>query len=167
MKFFRAIDQGIEKVAIFLLVSGVGVMLTLAVLTIVLRWFNASFLWLDPLVRHLVFTTTFLGGVVATGRGSHIGIDILSKALEAQEKHLALLRLKRLISLVSCLTLAWLTLASWNFMQVEFEYGRAAFLGIHSGFLVGIIPVGVSLIAYRFFYVFLSTFTRSSEVSEC
>lgn len=165
IKVFRLIDLTIEKLTTWALVSGVFLMLALALATIILRWFNMSLLWLDPFVRHLVFVVTFLGGIIATGRGSHIGIDILTKSLEVNNSHRAILHLKRLISVVSVLSLCWLSHASWKFMVVELEFGRDVFLGVHSGFLVGIIPVGFGLIAYRFFYIFLSSFVPSeSEV---
>lgn len=159
MGIVKKLDSWVEKVAIALLVSGVTSMLLLAVLTIVLRWFQMSLPWLDPMVRHLVFATTFLGGVVATGRGSHIGIDILSKTFEVQGNKKALTQLKRLTSLVSFFTLSWLVFASWGFMKIELEFGRDVFLGLHSGYLVGIIPVGIGLIAFRFLNVFIQTFS--------
>jgi TRAP-type C4-dicarboxylate transport system permease small subunit len=165
MKIFRFIDFAIEKLTTWALVSGVFLMLSLAVATIVLRWFNMSLLWLDPFVRHLVFIVTFLGGIIATGRGSHIGIDILTKSLEVNQATKAIIYLRRFISLVSFLSLCWLSHAAWKFMVIELEYGRAVFLGIHSGFLVGIIPVGFGLIAYRFLYVFLNSFQKEEQES--
>lgn len=164
IKFLKIIDQSIEKLTVVLLVTGVALMLSFSLMTIVLRWFESSFLWLDPLVRHLVFLCTFLGGVMATGRGSHIGIDIVSKTLEVQGRERWLLPIKRLISLVSFVTLLWLIQASYLFMTIELEYGRASFLGIHSGVLVGIIPVGFALIAYRFFYLFMASFSSTETV---
>ena len=59
-------------------------MMILSITGIVLRWFNIAFLWIDPLVRHLVFICTFLGGAIATGRGTHIGIDIIGRLLESR-----------------------------------------------------------------------------------
>lgn len=163
VSFFKKIDLGLEKSSQFLLVLSVALMLALAVTTIVLRWFNLSYPWLDPAVRHLVFITTFLGGVVATGRGTHIGIDILSKYFETKKNWQALLWMKRFISLVSCVTLIWLISASRDFAVIEFEYGKEAFLGIHSGYLVSIIPVGFALIAYRFGTLFLLSLFESPE----
>ena len=58
--------------------------------------------------------------------------------------------------------LCWLIKASVDFTIVEFRYGRLAFLEIHTGFLVTIIPVGFSLIAYRFFYRFVNSFSKDS-----
>lgn len=164
MAFFRLIDRAIEKGAAALLVLSVALMLGLSVLAICLRWFETSLLWLEPFVRHLVFLSTFLGGVIATGRGTHIAIDVLSRKIE--ESGIAWLHStsKRLLNLASGLILIWLVKASWEFTQIELEYGREVFWGIHSGVLVGLIPFGMSLIAYRFLYRFLASFSQEQSV---
>ena len=155
MKILGMIDKGIDKGSGHLLVVCVFSMLSLSVLGIVLRWFSITFLWFEPLIRHLVFLSTFLGGVLATGRGTHIGIDIISKYLESSGRTQMIRGIKIIISLASFLTLIWLTKASIGFVKVELQYGKNVFLGIHSGFLVAIIPFGFSLISFRFFYKFI------------
>jgi TRAP-type C4-dicarboxylate transport system permease small subunit len=163
MSAVRFIDRALDKACSIALVTGVFLMLFLAVGTIVLRWMETSYPWMEQAVRHLVFLSTFLGGVVATGRGSHIGIDILERYLKTQGHHKLYAWLERFIFLVAVVVLIWLTKASWGFMQIEFEYGKVAFLGIHSGFLVGIIPAGFGLISFRFFLMFLLSFEKRSE----
>lgn len=168
MSALRFLDRVLDKACSVALVSGVFLMLLLAVMTIAFRWMDTSFSWMEPAVRHLVFLCTFLGGVVATGRGSHIGIDILERYLENQGHFKLQAWLERAISLVAFIVLVWLSKASWGFMQIEFEYGKVAFLGIHSGFLVGIIPAGFGLIAVRFLFMFLLSFPpkRSGHMGE-
>ncbi len=155
MKYLGWIDTGIEKFSNFILVISVLVMLLVSVMTIVLRWFETSFMWGEPLIRHLVFLCTFLGGVVATGRGTHIGIDILGRYLENRGSVYRKKSLHILVSLSSLLVLIWLVVSSLHFVNVELQYGRAIFWGIHSGYLVAIIPFGFFLIGYRFFYKFI------------
>ena len=133
-------------------------MLLFSLLTIILRCVNINYPWFESFVRHLVFFATFLGGVLATGRGNHIGIDILGKYLESSHRENQLKLVRRIINLISFCTLIWLISASIDFFKVELKYGKIEFLGIHSGYLVGIIPFGFSLIAYRFFYKFISSF---------
>jgi len=161
--FFRAIDKGIEKFSGWGLVICVMIMLFLSSLVIVMRWFGITFLWFDPFIRHIVFISTFLGGVIATGRGTHIGIDILGKYLESKDMGNAQLWIKRLISFVSMGTLIWLIKAAWAFMLSEMKYGKITFFGIHSGYLTAIIPVGFGLICYRFFYLFISSFSVEAK----
>lgn len=157
-KFFYLIDHCIEKLASWGLVIAVFGMITFSVLTIVFRWVNYNVMWFDPFVRHLVFFATFLGGVIATGRRTHIGIDILGKYFEGKGMVKSQIFVTRLIAFASTVTLIWLIKASVQFAKVEFEFGKAEFLNIHSGFMVSIIPFGLGLIAYRFFYIFLSSF---------
>jgi TRAP-type C4-dicarboxylate transport system permease small subunit len=157
-KFFGFIDKVIDQFSRYSLVVAIILMLLFSISTIVLRWFNTTYLWMDPLVRHLVFLSAFLGGVLATGAKNHIGIDVASKVLETKGWHKLNLYLRRLVDLGAVLFLIWLTKASVDFVKMEMEFGGEVMLGIHSGKLVTIIPIGFSLITYRFFYNFLQTF---------
>lgn len=166
IKFFGFIDRAIERVSTWILVVAVLLMVTLSVLTIVLRWFGTGLAFIEPLVRHLVFLGAFLGGVIATGRGTHIGIDIITKYFEAIKMQRVCAFLKRVICLGSIGTLLWLTHASINFVKMEMEYGQEVMFGLKSGTLVVMIPVGFALIACRYWYVFLSSFLPENSVTE-
>ncbi len=157
IKLLAMIDRGIEKGASLLLILVVSLMLLLSVITIVLRWMEIGPLWADPLIRHLVFASIFLGGMLATGRRTHIGIDILPRMLEQQGKSDFLCWIQRVIAFICLVTLAWLAKAGYDFALIEMEYGKEAFLGIHSGFLVSIIPVGLILISYRFLFLLFNS----------
>lgn len=144
------IDRAIELFAQTLIGVCLFLMLALTLLNIGARWFNETFLWIDPLVRHLVFLSAFMGGALATGNASHIKIDILSRALEA--KHLD--RFKKalgvLLALISAFACFLLAKSGLDFSKVELQYGSESFLGLHSGALVALIPFGFSLIGLRF-----------------
>lgn len=144
------LDRFIEKFAQTLIGVCLFFMLSLTLLNIVARWFNETFLWIDPLVRHLVFLSAFMGGVLATGNASHIKIDLIGRALEAKN----LKKLKKVLavalSLISAFACFLLAKSGLDFAKVELEYGSTAFLGIHSGHLVSLIPFGFSLIGLRF-----------------
>ena len=155
LNFFKKIDQIIEFLSKGLLVVVVLGMLFLSVTSIFLRWMETSYAWMEPLIRHLVFSSAFLGGVIATGKNNHIGIDILAKFFEGTKNIKALRWLKVVTSLAACLVLIWLSIASWGFVKLELEFGRTVFWGIESGYLTAIIPTGLVLIAYRFFYKFI------------
>ena len=73
----KKLDEWIDNFSSWLLVISVVLMLFLSVLNIFLRWGNTTIFWIEPLVRHLVFLSAFLGGILATGRKNHIGIDII------------------------------------------------------------------------------------------
>ncbi len=145
-KFDQILESGLKWILIF----AVMLMLGLTLFNIGMRYFNLAFHWIDPMVRHLVFLSAFLGGALATGSGHHIKIDLLSNVLERDNKNAkkVLEFFTTLITGVSCILV---TYAAYLFSLSEFEYGSANFLGIHSGFLVSIIPFGMGIIALRTF----------------
>lgn len=159
----KKIDSFIESFASWFLIFAVSGMLSLAILNIVLRWFSVTILWVEPLIRHLVFLSAFMGGTLATGRKTHIGIDILGKYFESKNMMDAHRWVGRVIAIVSTITLIVLVKAGMDFVSVEAQYGKEAFLGIHSKYLVAIIPFGMSLIAYRFFYLFMNSWSGDSN----
>ncbi len=164
--FIKRMDKWIDDISSWLLVISVILMLFLSVLNIFLRWGNTTIFWIEPLVRHLVFLSAFLGGVLATGRKNHIGIDIIGRWLEIKKMYALRLQVERLIYLISIFTLYFLVTSSIEFMKSEAEYGREAFLGIHSSHLVGIIPAGFSLIMIRIFLIFILSFDPTSRNSK-
>jgi TRAP-type C4-dicarboxylate transport system permease small subunit len=150
MKVIILFDSFLEKLSRFGLIFCLFLTLILAVFSIVLRWFGASFMWLEPLIRHLVFLSAFLGGSLATSKNVHIRVDLVTKLLEGSKSNLLKWLHKNIVSLFSVVTCAFLLKASWDFYQVEKEFGAPAFLEIHSSYLVFIIPFGLGLISLRF-----------------
>ena len=166
MKLIKMIDTLVEKFSSYLLVASILSILLFSSLSIILRWIHINLSWIDPFIRHLVFLGTFLGGVVATGRGNHIGIDIISKFLEIKGYHRAQRFIGRIINLFSFLVLIWLIKASVMFTKVEMEFSRKEFFGIDSGYLVAIIPIGVGLIAIRYMALFILSFDKSYDAKK-
>lgn len=162
----KKIDTAIDKISFYGILVCVSGMLLLTVLNIVLRWVNTTLLWIDPLVRHLVFLTAFLGGVLATGKDNHIRIDLIGKVLESFKKEGLALWINRVVYLIAMIATGLLAKAGQDFAKMEFEFGKEAFLGIHSGVLTSIIPVGMGLIFIRFGLRLLLTFTKEKAASE-
>lgn len=108
-------------------------------------------MWIEPLVRHLVFISAFLGGSLATSKGVHIKIDILTHLLERSSSRVLHWLHRNLIAIFCLIVTMALVKASYDFYLVEKEFGAPAFLNIHSSWLVGIVPMGMGLIALRFF----------------
>ena len=159
----KKLDSIAERITSQVLIVCVLSMLFLSVVNIFLRWFNMTLFWVEPLVRHLVFLSAFLGGALATGKRSHIGIDVLHRWLEnKKDSGLAKLILISTTS-VSIGTLLWLVYAGVEFMKVELQYGRDVFWGIHSGLLVGIIPFGFGLICLRFIVILICSLDRKQS----
>jgi len=69
----------------------------------------------------------------------------------------------RIINLASSIVLIVFVKLSWDFVLVEAEFGKEVFLGIHSRFLVGIIPFGFSIIGIRFILKFILSFDSKNK----
>lgn len=151
-KPLKIIDQAIDNFAKYLLVICISGMLIFSLATIIFRWMNITVLWFDPLIKHLVFFSTFLGGILTTGRNQHIGIDLISKYIENKHNNFLSTLIARFINLVCFLTLLWLISSSLTLVKDTFMYEGIVFLGIHRGHLTSLIPIGFSLMAFRFFY---------------
>lgn len=163
MKLFVVFDDLLERVSRYGLVASLFMILGLSVFAIVLRWLGSSLMWIEPLVRHLVFLSAFLGGSLATSKNVHIKVDILTKLLERSHSKIIHWIHKNLVSLFCLLVCVVLTKSGWDFYLVEREFGAPGFLHIHSAYLVGIIPVGMGLIALRFFNQLIISVVQGGE----
>ncbi|MBF0205873.1 MAG: TRAP transporter small permease subunit [Oligoflexia bacterium] len=159
------LDKLISNLALYSLMFTVLTMLFMTILSIILRRWQITVLWIDPCVRHLFFLSAFLGGTLAIGRRQHIAVDIVGKILENAQKFTLKKHLERIVYLVAMITLSWLTIGAIQFVDYAFKYEGVEFLGIHRGVLVSIIPFGCILMLYRFFYLFLTSFQCFSEAS--
>jgi TRAP-type C4-dicarboxylate transport system permease small subunit len=150
MKLILVFDDGLEKLSRQGIVICLFLILGLAVVSIILRWLGASMMWIDPLVRHLVFLSAFFGGSLATKSNVHIKVDLLTKLVDRSSSKIIHWLHANLISLFCFITTLALVKAAWDFFIVEREFGAPAFLDIHSSWLVAIIPFGMGLICLRF-----------------
>lgn len=163
MKLFKSLDKLIELITTKTLVVCVLSMLFLSVLNIVLRWFNAHVMWIEPFVRYVVVLSAFLGGAIATGKRTHIGIDIVGKYFETKKMMVAHAWVKRITDIVSVAALIFLTKGCIDFVAQEAEYGRIVFLGIHAKYLAMILPFGFGLMGLRFLLGFILSFDSKLE----
>lgn len=150
-KIFQTFDDILEKFSRWGLVFSLFFILGFAVLSIVLRWFGLSPMWLEPMIRHVVFLSAFLGGSLATSKGVHIKVDLLTHLVERSPSKVIHWLHRNIVAFFCLGTTIVLTKAAYDFFLVEKEFGNPAFLHIHSSYLVGIIPFGMGLISLRFF----------------
>ncbi len=150
-KIVQTFDDILEKFSRWGLVFSLFFILGFAVLSIVLRWFGMSPMWLEPMIRHVVFLSAFLGGSLATSKGVHIKVDLLTHLVEKSPSKVIHWLHRNLVAFFCLVTTVVLMKASYDFFLVEREFGSEAFLHIHSSYLVAIIPFGMGLIALRFF----------------
>ena len=163
MKLFATFDELLDKFSRYGLVTCLFTILSLAVFAIVLRWFGSSMMWIEPLIRHLVFLSAFLGGSLATGKNVHINVDLLTKLIELSHSRIIHWLHKNLVSMFCLVVCLALVKSGWDFYLVEKEFGAVGFLQLHSSTLVGIIPFGMSLIALRFFNQFMIGLVHGGE----
>jgi len=160
-KIVHKIDSLAEKGITALLVLSVFAMLGMSVSNIVLRWFDSHVLWFEPAVRYLVFICAFLGGAIATGKRTHIGIDLIGKYFEAKEMWEAHRWIGRIIDFASIIVLLYLTSACVDFVAEEAKYGRDnVFIGLHAKHLAAIIPFGFGIICFRFITNIILSFSK-------
>lgn len=152
LQLLKTIDTFIERFSLAILVLSLALMLTLSFLAICFRWGQITCLWIDPVVRHLVLLSAFLGGVLASGTKEHIGIDLLSKYIKDPNWKRWI---ERPVYITVLITLIWMMIGSFAFVSDTFVYEGIVMLGIHRGYLVTIIPIGLGLMAYRFFYLLM------------
>jgi TRAP-type C4-dicarboxylate transport system permease small subunit len=159
MKVILKIDNIVDAMTRWCLISSLAIMLVLSLLNIVLRWMGTSYLWIEPLVRHLVFLSAFLGGSLAVSRKVHIKIDVLAPVTEKMSEQNKT-KINFVISLASVVVLYYLMKASFSFQTMEQEFSSEVFLGINSGTLVGIIPWGFALILLRYVFQLFLVFNK-------
>lgn len=131
------------------LVLLMGAMVLLAFTQIILRnFFSTALFWADPLIRHLVLWTSFLGALIATRREKHIKIDVLLRFLSPAKRRL----IEGLTEFFSALVCGLLTWISLRFIGDESAYGGREFLDIPTWKLQLIFPLTFGLMALRFLF---------------
>lgn len=151
------IEKRFDQIISWLLFSCLMGMLSLSVLSVFMRWLQTGLPWIDPLVRHLVFFGGFLGGILATGKGTHIGIDVTTKLMESKGFHKLAKNTHLIIYVASGLVCSWLAYSSYLFYLMEREYPKEVFLGIHNDKIIFLIPIGFGLIAFRYLLKLVSS----------
>lgn len=142
--FFRYLEQA-EEIFLCLLLL---VMILLACTQILLRdFFATGFVWADPLLRYMVIWAGLFGADVATKKGKHITIDIIS--------YLVPLRLQcwlhAVIHLFSAAVCICLTYAALIFTRNEAAFpGNNGIFSIPSWVMNLAFPLAFGLISLRF-----------------
>lgn len=150
IKWIQHFDDLLERLSRWGIIVSLFGILGFAVFSIVLRWLGKSEMWIEPLVRHLVFLSAFFGGSLATSSKVHIRIDVLTKLIESSSSEMLKKSQGIVLNLFCVGVCAVLTKASYDFFLVEREFGASGFLNIHSSAWVFIIPFGMGLITLRF-----------------
>jgi TRAP-type C4-dicarboxylate transport system permease small subunit len=159
VNLLRGIDRVIARVEGWLIIIFLGLMVTLTFFQVILRglfthahiqWANAIMGhvdWTEPMVRLFVLWLTFLGASLLTGENKHIKIDLMSTLLPKKWQPFREL----ILSLVCVIIMAFMVKASLGYIKLEMEFGGELFLAVPAWVGQLILPVGFSLILFRFF----------------
>ncbi len=131
------------------------IMILLACTQIVLRtFFSGGLLFADGMLRYLVLWSGFLGAAMATSRGKHISLDVVSYLAPPLLKKW----LQIVTNLLSCLVCCGLTWASFLFIRDEYQYGGNGLLDLPTWILYFIFPLAFTLISSRFLVLTIQSF---------
>jgi TRAP-type transport system small permease protein len=141
--FIRLLERFEEMFLVALMV----VLILLSSAQIALRnLFAVTLPWADPLIRHLVLWSGFVGALIATRFDKHIHIDSLLRPLLPRPRALVQ-ALTGLFSALVCILMTWVSL---QFVAAEKSYGHGSLLGIPTWGLQLVFPLAYGLLALRF-----------------
>ena len=158
MNVLKQMDRALGRLEGYLLVLFLSVMVILTFLQVTLRalfiygdlhWANSvmgQVDWAEPLVRLLVLWVSLVGASLVTGENRHIKIDLVSGLLPKP-----LLPYCELLVSASCVLITGFMLkASIGYVRMEASFGAEIFAGLPNWIGQLILPIGFSLILFRF-----------------
>lgn len=152
------IDRLIAVVEGWLILIFLGLMVTLTFFQVILRdlfilahiqWANAvlgHMDWTEPMVRLFVLWLTFLGASLLTDDRKHIKIDLMSTLLPQKWQPFREL----ILSLACTIIMSLMVKASIGYIKLEKAFEETLFLSIPAWVDQLILPIGFSLILFRF-----------------
>ena len=109
--------------------------------------------WSEPLVRHLVLWSSFLGALIAARQDRHIRIDALLRVSPAPARRL----MEGAAALGSAAVCLALTVISIRYLRDERSFGAHSLLGIPAWQLQVIFPLTFGGMGLRFLHRFASS----------
>ncbi|MBB5348637.1 TRAP transporter small permease subunit [Desulfoprunum benzoelyticum] len=142
-KILRLLN-GIEETILCLLLIA---MMSLSCLQIALRsLFSSGLLWADPLIQQLVLWSGLLGAAMATARGKHIALDLVTYLVPKRIQPWIFM----FSHLLSALTAAALVYAACVFLNNEITYGSPGLFSLPSWVWNLVFPLAFAMIALRY-----------------
>jgi TRAP-type C4-dicarboxylate transport system permease small subunit len=158
MRTIRMMERALARLEGWFIVAFLAGMVILTLSQVLLRalytyahipWANlllGRLDWAEPMARLSVLWVTFLGASLITGENRHIKIDLMSGMLPPRWLPFREIILSAASSVVCGLMLK----ASLDYLRVEATYGAVLFLGIPVWVSQLVLPLGFSLIIFRF-----------------
>ena len=149
----RNLSKGFHAFENCLLVSLIFLVILLSSGQIILRmFFDQSYAFIDPLIRHLVLWTGMWGAVVAARDDKNLRIEIDFFTSKSIKQVFNILR--RFMSFVVC---SFLTFHAIRFVIDEYAYGALAFSSFPSWCVQLIFPIVFFFLSLRFLIQGLKT----------
>ena len=120
-------------------------------------FFSGGYAWIDPLLRYQVLWVGLLGASLATRKGKHIAIDLVSYMAPERAKPW----IKLAGDIFSTLVAATLTVAAIIFVRNEIQFSGDPLLAIPSWAWNLVFPLAFGMICIRFLY---TTFSGIADV---
>lgn len=140
----RPLHLRVEEAVLVALVSG---LLSLAFAQILLRnLFQVTWFWADPLLRHLVLWSSFLGALIATREDRHIRIDAVLRLLPGRWRPVA----GAMGDLAGALLCGVLSPIAFRFVLDERAYGAEALPGMPAWVAQLVFPAVFAGMSLRF-----------------
>ena len=144
----KKLENYIAKIEGYVLVAGLLIMIAAGTTQVILRnFFNTGLEWGDMLARALVLWVGYIGASLATRRGKHINIELVSKFITNPK--LAVIR-ERVVTLIAFLISGTLSVTAIIFTRAEIDNNMIAFLNIPTWVVFLIVPISFVLITLRF-----------------
>jgi len=148
--WIKRLNYYFDKIVLNLLIVVVIALLFFSCWSVVSRLMQVTNLWAEPLMRHLVFLSLFLGGTLAIHNDQHIRMDLVSRYLDLKSLKKTEALLLSFLYLLCVFFLVYLIKASYGYMLLESETPSEAFLGLDLHHMLFIIPFGLSIMSLRF-----------------
>ena len=102
--------------------------------------------WSEPFARLMVLWITFLGASLLTRDNRHIRIDLMGHFLSP-----FFMEIRETILSTACTVIcSFMLYASIGYMHMEMQYGTSTLMGVSAWKWQLIIPIGFSIMSFRF-----------------
>ncbi len=158
MKYLEFIDRFITRIEGLLVVLSLTLMVSLTFVNVVLRslythgQFNwagdllGRVYWSEPFSRQMVLWVAFLGASLLTGQGGHIRIEIPGLFKSPRPSCIR----ETIISTACAVICLFMVKSSISYILMEIEYSSSSLAGIPGWIFQVIIPVGFTVMLFRF-----------------
>jgi len=144
----KKLEIYIARIESYVLVVGLLTMIAAGTTQVILRnFFNTGLEWGDMLARALVLWVGFVGASLATRRGKHINIELVSKFITNPK--LSAIR-ERIATAIALIISTILSVEAIIFTYAEKGNDMIAFLNVPTWVIFLIVPISFVLITLRF-----------------